>query len=167
MFVWRDFWEHEKLRKKKWRDNYFKMDVWLGRGGGEIVGLWFLFSIFLFYFFVSFFCFCVCSSFFDLCYLKKKKKMKCPYPIFLNKKCVTFLFYLMGDIIVNLYQLHFPSSHFFFLTKQISFSSFYFSILPTKYKKKLNLFYPPTFLSLFHFLSSHFFTLLTKWNLKV
>ena len=31
---------------------------------------------------------------------------------FSNKKCVTFLFYLMRDIIVNLYQLHFSSSHF-------------------------------------------------------
>ena len=136
-------------------------------GGGDGRAL-----IFVFHFFFLLLCFvflflCVLIFLWLVLFKKKKKKMKCPYPIFLNKKCVTFLFYLMGDIIVNLYQLHFPSSHFFFLTKQISFSSFYFSILPTKYKKKLNLFYLPTFLSLFHFLSSHFFTILTKWNLKV
>ena len=116
MFVWRDFWEDEKLRKEKWRDNYFKMDVWLGRGEDSRA------LIFVFHFFVLllFFFLLLCFVFLFLCVLIflwlvlfKKKNLKCPYAIFLNKKCVTFLFYLMGNIIVNLYQLHFPSSHFF------------------------------------------------------
>ena len=72
----------------------------------------FFFPCFLLYFLVFFFFFN--SSFFGLCYLtkKKKKKLKCPYTIFLIKKMCYFFVLFNGDIIVNIYQLHFPTYHF-------------------------------------------------------
>ena len=60
----------------------------------------------VFFFFFLGACLPLACAIFILFYLK------CPYIIFFNKKCVTFLFYLMRDIIVNLYQFHFPYSQF-------------------------------------------------------
>ena len=81
---------------------------------------------------------------------------------FLIQKYVTFLFYLMVDI-----NCKFISTSFSILSnKQISFSSLQFSILPSNTNgRKLNLFYPLTFLSFLHFLSSQFFTPPTKQTL--
>ena len=75
-----------------------------------------------------------------------------------------FISYLLcnKDIIVNLYKLHFLSSHFSFQqTKEFSTSHFP-SIQPNTYEKKLNIFHPST-----NFLSSHFSTPLTKRTLRV
>ena len=80
-------------------------------------------SCFLFFFFFLIFLWLVLF----------KKKLKCTYTMFLIKKCYFFVLF-NEDIIVNLYQLHFPSSHFSFSTKQISFQFLHFSILPTKNK---------------------------------
>ena len=90
-----------------------------------------LFNSFFFFFLVGV-CVCVCSSSFGLCYLKKKLSVHTQF-FFLIKMCYFFILF-NENIIVNLYQLHFPSSHFFFSTKQISLLSLYFSILSTKHK---------------------------------
>ena len=66
---------------------------------------------------------------------------------------------------VILYKLHFLSPHF---SSQPNKWVFRFSTFPSSQpntnERKLNLFYSPNFSSLPHFLSSHFFTLSTKWG---
>ena len=71
-----------------------------------------------------------------------------------TNKSISYLLCNKG-IIVNLYKLHFQSSHFcfkslFFSTKQKSFLSFHFSTLPTKHTREKTK----------YFLSSHFSILL-------
>ena len=65
------------------------------------------------------------------------------------------------DIIVNLYKLHFPSSHFSLQPKKKVFHPPIFPPLqPNTHEEKPNLFYPLTFPS------SHFSTPPTKQTLK-
>ena len=66
-------------------------------------------------------------------------------------------------IIVNLYKLHFLSSHFSFQPNKRVFHPPTFSPLqPNTHEGKLNIFYPPT-----NFLSFHFSTPPTKRTLRV
>ena len=103
-------------------------------------------------FFFFFFFFHLCRT----CTIILAKKIcyffVCKYTIFLQKKKCSFFILLNGDIIVNLYKLHFSILSFFFSTKQISFLSFTFpSSQPNTNRRKLNIFYlllifyPPTF----------------------
>ena len=87
----------------------------------------------------------------------------------------SFLYYLMSlnksisyilcnkDIIVNLYKLHFLSSHF---SPQPNKSIFHLPtfppLQPNTHERKPNIFYPST-----NFLSFHFFTPPTKRTLKL
>ena len=72
-----------------------------------------------------------------------------------------------SDIIVNLYKLYFLSSHFSSQpNKKVFLLPTFLSSQPNTYKRKLNLFYPPTFLSPLHFLSSHFSAPQIKRTLK-
>ena len=72
-----------------------------------------------------------------------------------------------SDIIVNLYQLYFLSSHFSSQpNKRVFLLPTFLSSQPNTYERKLNLFYPPTFLSPLHFLSSHFSAPQIKRTLK-
>ena len=55
-------------------------------------------------------------------------------------------------IIVNLYKLHFLSSHFSFQLNKIIFHPPTFpSLQPNTHEGKLNIFYPPTNFPFFHF----------------
>ena len=75
-----------------------------------------------------------------------------------------FISYILynKDIIVNLYKLHFSSSHFSLQPNNKVFHSPTFPLLqPNTHEGKPNLFYPPTFPS------SRFSTLPTKRTLKV
>ena len=94
------------------------------------------FSVLLIFFLIYFGCF-------DLCSFLKKIKVSI-HNCFNRKKCVTFVLFNV-DIIVNL-TLFFILS-FLFLTKQITSPS----SQPNTYKRKINLFYCPTFLSIPHF----------------
>ena len=80
-------------------------------------------SCFLFFFFFLIFLWLVLF----------KKKLKCTYTMFLIKKCYFFVL-INGDIIVNFIPTSFSILSFFFSTKQISFLSLHFSILPIKHK---------------------------------
>ena len=72
-----------------------------------------------------------------------------------------------SDIIVNLYKLYFLSSHFSSQpNKRVFILPTFLSSQPNTYERKLNLFYPPTFLSPLHFLSSHFSAPQIKRTLK-
>ena len=73
--------------------------------------LFLYFSIVFFFFLGVCVCVCVCSSSFGLCYLKKKLSVHTQF-FFLIKMCYFFILF-NENIIVNLYQFHFPSSHFF------------------------------------------------------
>ena len=69
---------------------------------------------------------------------------------------------------VNLFELHFPSFHFSSQTNKWVFHlSIFLSSQPNTYEKKLNIFYHSTFLSLPHFLSSHFSISPTKQTLNI
>jgi len=83
----------------------------------------FFFPLFFFYLFVFFFLsflvllssvffFFFGSSFFGLCYLTKKIEVSI-HNCFNKKMCYIFVLF-NGDIIVNLYQLHFLTYNFFF-----------------------------------------------------
>ena len=59
-----------------------------------------------------------------------------------------FISYLLCNkcIIVNLYKLHFLSSHFSFQpNKKVFHSPTFPSLQPNTHEGKLNIFYPPTF----------------------
>ena len=74
-------------------------------------------------------------------------------------------FYLLCNkgIIVNLYKLHFLSSHFSFQLNKIIFHPPTFpSLQPNTHERKLNIFCPLT-----NFASFHFFTSPTKQTLRV
>ena len=61
---------------------------------------------------------------------------------------LTFLLLYNKDIIVNLYKLHFPSSHFSLQPNKKVFYPPTFPLLqPNTHERKPNLFYPLTFLS--------------------
>ena len=76
----------------------------------------------------------------------------------IKKNNVLIVLYNRG-VKVNLFELNFPSFHFFFFPQTnkwvFHFSTFPFFQLNT-YEKKLNLFYLSTFLFSPHFLSSYF-----------
>ena len=83
-----------------------------------------------------------------------------------TNKYISYLLCNKG-IIVNLYKLHFPSSHFSFQPNKIVFHPTTFSSLqPNTHEEKLNIFHPPTFPSFYNFLSFHFSTPLTKQTLN-
>ena len=68
---------------------------------------------------------------------------------------------------VNLFELHVPSFHFSSQTNKCVFYLDTFpSFQPNTYERKLNIFHCPTFLSLPHFLFSHFFTPSTKQTFR-
>ena len=65
-----------------------------------------------------------------------------------TNKSISYLLCNKG-IIVNLYKLHFLSSHFSFQPNKRVFHLLTFSSLqPNTRERKLNIFYPPTFLLL-------------------
>ena len=72
----------------------------------------YFFSCLFLYFSVVFFFFFFGSSFFGLCYLTKKIEVSI-HNYFNKKMCYIFVLF-NGDIIVNLYQLHFLTYNFFF-----------------------------------------------------
>ena len=89
--------------------------------------------------------------------------MKYSYKIFLNKKICYFFVLFNVNIIVNLYQFHFLSSHFSFQpNKRVFHPSIFPSLQPNINEGKLNFFYPPTFPSSHNFLPSYFSTIQTK-----
>ena len=122
--------------------------------------------LFLFYFFVFactyfFFFFLVLSLY---SFLKKKIEVFILHTQFLNKKMCYFFVLFNRDIIVNLYLLYFSSSHFSSQSNKRVFHPSTFPFLqPNTHEKKLNIFYPPTFLSSHNFLSFHFSTPPSKW----
>ena len=66
-------------------------------------------------------------------------------------KSISYLLCNKG-IIVNLYKLHFLSSHFSFQpNKRVFHSPTFPSLQPNTHKGKLNNFYPPTNFPSFHF----------------
>ena len=68
-----------------------------------------------------------------------------------------------NDIIVNLYKLHFPSSHFSLQSNKKVFHSSTFPLLqPNTHERKPNIFYPLT-----NFPFSHFFTPPTKRTINL
>ena len=68
---------------------------------------------------------------------------------------------------VNLFELHFPSSHFSSQTnKWVFYLSTFPFFQPNTYERKLNLLHRLTFLSLPYFLSSHFSTPPTEQTLR-
>ena len=74
-----------------------------------------------------------------------------------------FISYILCNkgIIVNLYKLHFSSSHFSLQPNKRDFHPLTFPPLqPSTQERKSNIFYPPTFSS------SHFSTFQTKWILR-
>ena len=78
-----------------------------------------------------------------------------------TNKYISYLLCNKG-IIVNLYKLHFPSSHFSFQpNKRVFHPPTFSSLQPNTHEEKLNIFHPPTFLS------SHFSTPPTKRTLSV
>ena len=82
--------------------------------------------------------------------------------------CYFLFIYLGEDIIVNLYQLYFSSSHFLSQPNKKKFHSSIFPPLQLNTNEgKLNLFYSLTFLSSYNFLFSHISIIPTKQTLSL
>ena len=79
-----------------------------------------LFLYFSVFFFFGWVCVCVCAHLPLACAIFKKKLSVHTQFFFLIKMCYFFILF-NENIIVNLYQLHFPSSHFFFLNQTNKF----------------------------------------------
>ena len=76
---------------------------------------------------------------------------------------LTFSLLYNKDIIINLYKLYFPSSHFSLQpSKKVLHPPIFPPLQPNTYEGKPNLFYPPT-----NFPSSHFSTPPNKRTLRV
>ena len=83
-----------------------------------------------------------------------------------TNKSISYLLCNKG-IIINLYKLHFLSSHFSFQpNKRVFHPSTFPSLQPNTHKGKLNIFHPPTFPSSYNFLSFYFSTPPTKQTLN-
>ena len=81
-------------------------------------------------------------------------------------KSVSYILY-NNDIIVNLYKLHFSSSHFSLLPNKKNFHPPTFPPLqPNTHEEKPNIFYPLTFPSPTNFSSFYFSTPPTKQTLR-
>ena len=79
-----------------------------------------------------------------------------------------FLVLCNRGVIVILYKLYFLSFHFSSQpNKWVFHSSTFPHPKPNTQERKLNLFYPPTFIFLPHFLFPHFSTISTKWTLRL
>ena len=87
---------------------------------------------------------------------------------FLIINVLLFVYIFSKDIMVNLYQLYFSSSHFLSqLNKKVFHPSIFPPFQPNTNEGKLNFFYPPTFPPSHHFLSFRFFTPPPKRTLRV
>ena len=83
-----------------------------------------------------------------------------------TNKSISYLLCNKG-IIVNLYKLHFLSSHFSFQpNKRVFHSPIFPSLQPNTHEGKLNIFHPPTFSFSHDFSSTRFSTLSTKRTLR-
>ena len=115
----------------------------------------FFFNLFLFmYFFllkkISILDHLACALLYIYIYIKTK--LKHSYTIFLIKNVLTFVLF-NRDIIINIFSTIFHLSTFP-------------SSKPNTHERKLNIFFPSTFLFLLCFLSSQFYTIPTKRTFK-